>query len=93
MENPSQFYNVSRIGSIFYPDVTVASEQAATAKLTLASLDRLLVVDIQVGFCHSTGTLYVPGAQEDLQRLIRLIYRRVEQITTIISSLKLHLSF
>lgn len=95
MDKPPQFYDARRTGTIFYPDKAAIAEQAMAAKLPPASADKiktqLLIVDMQVDFCHTVGTLYVPGAQEDLQRLIKFIYRRAEQITHITCSLDSHL--
>ena len=35
----------------------------------------LIVIDPQVDFCDPTGSLYVPGAEKDMQRLAQLIDR------------------
>ena len=41
----------------------------------------LLLIDMQVDFCHENGSLYVPGAEGDIRRTIEFIYpqRRVDQ--------------
>lgn len=97
MGNTPRFYNAQRTGTIFYPDMSEIAAQANRADLLPGPADRtkihLLIVDMQVDFCHSSGSLYVPGAQEDLQRLIRFIYRQAEFITHITCSLDSHLPF
>jgi nicotinamidase/pyrazinamidase len=97
VEHMPRFYDAKRPGTIFYPDTNAISVQAEKTKLPPAQADRikthLLIVDMQVDFCHSSGSLYVPGAQEDLQRLIHFIYRQAEYITGITCSLDTHLPF
>ncbi len=97
MVRPPGFHDPGRVGSIFHPDFAAISSEAARADLRPASQDHakthLLIVDMQVDFCHSAGTLYVPGAQDDLKRLIRFIYRQAQYITNITCSLDSHLPF
>jgi nicotinamidase/pyrazinamidase len=89
------FYEPARIGTLFYPDVAAIAADAAAARLPPASEDKpkvhLLIVDMQVDFCHEAGSLYVPGAKDDLRRLIEFIYRNAERITDITCSLDSHL--
>ncbi|MBN1188620.1 MAG: hypothetical protein JXA46_02610 [Dehalococcoidales bacterium] len=97
MENIPQFYDAKRTGTIFYPDMTKIAEEANKSNLSSVLEERtkihLLIVDMQVDFCHTSGSLYVPGAQEDLQRLIRFIYDHAQYITNITCSLDSHLPF
>ena len=90
-----RFHDAARIGTLFHPDISAIGDHAARARLPPASGDELnvhlLVVDMQVDFCHPAGALYVPGAQDDLRRLIQFIYRRAGQITEITCSLDSHL--
>jgi nicotinamidase/pyrazinamidase len=51
----------------------------------------LVLVDYQHDFTAPTGTLSVPGAQEDVARLLRWFYANAAQITTIYASLDTHL--
>jgi nicotinamidase/pyrazinamidase len=92
-----EFYEPNRVGKIFYPDKAVIAAQAAKAKLPPAAASRLkiklLIVDMQIDFCHESGALYVPGAQEDLRRLINFIYQHAEYITDIICSFDSHLPY
>ncbi len=93
MQCPS-FYNPDRIGTLFYPDVTTIAAAAQKVHLPPSESDRrktlLLLVDMQIDFCHEHGTLYVPGAKEDIRRVIELIYHFADQITTILCSLDSH---
>lgn len=89
------FYKPARIGTIFFPDIAAIAAEAADAKLKPAAVQKikvqLIIVDMQVDFCHEGGALYVPGAEQDIRRLIEFIYRNAEHITNIICSLDSHL--
>lgn len=89
-----RFYNPGRIGTLFYPDVGRIAEEAKAAGLAPASEDRrrvhFLIVDMQVDFCHPRGTLFVPGALEDIRRVIEFIYTHAERLTSISCSLDSH---
>lgn len=50
----------------------------------------LLLIDPQNDFCHPDGALSVPGAEEDMARLIELIDRRASDITRITVTLDSH---
>lgn len=51
----------------------------------------LVLVDFQHDFTAPTGTLSVPGAQDDVARLLRWFYASAAHITTIYASLDTHL--
>ncbi|HLI69858.1 MAG TPA: hypothetical protein VKV19_08875 [Ktedonobacteraceae bacterium] len=53
----------------------------------------LVLVDYQHDFVDPTGTLYVPGAQEDIARFLGWFYASAHKITTIYASLDTHLPF
>lgn len=95
MSNFPSFYNPNRIGTLFHPDVATIAQEAAAASLKPASRDQtkthLVVIDMQIDFCHDNGTLHVPGSLADIQRLIEFIYNNAEQITNITCSLDSHL--
>lgn len=97
MDKFPDFYEPERIGTLYYPDVAAIAAVAAGAKLAAAAEDEqkvhLLIVDMQVDFCHEEGSLYVPGAPGDIRRLIEFIYRHAEQITDITCTLDSHLPF
>jgi nicotinamidase/pyrazinamidase len=50
----------------------------------------LLVIDAQFDFCAPQGTLYVPGAEEDMERLVALISRASDRIGHIVATLDTH---
>lgn len=90
-------YDPRRIGTLFYPDAAAIAAQAEAAGLRPADQDRrrtmLLIIDMQVDFCHPQGALYVPGALDDIRRLIEFLYRNAEGITQVTCSLDSHLAF
>ncbi len=89
------FYNPARIGTLFYPDYAAIAAAAAAANLPPAAQDQqnihLVIIDMQVDFCHSGGSLHVPGSVGDIQRLIEFIYTHAGRITNITCSLDSHL--
>ena len=89
------FYDPSRIGTLHYPDVATIAAEATNAGLKPAVEDKenvhLVIIDMQVDFCHQKGSLYVPGAMGDIQRTIEFIYNNAERITNITCSLDSHL--
>ncbi len=95
MHHFPNFYDPQRIGALFHPDVARITAEAAAAGLPPASEDtrnvHLLLIDMQVDFCHEAGSLYVPGALGDLRRSIEFIYRNAAHITQITCSLDSHL--
>ncbi len=44
----------------------------------------LLAIDVQNDFCHPKGTLYVPGATEDVSRLAQFLKRNRAAIRTLV---------
>jgi nicotinamidase/pyrazinamidase len=91
------FYDSNRIGTLFYPDVSTIAAHAESATLGPAEEDTvrvlLLIIDMQVDFCHEGGTLFVPGAPDDVRRLIEFIYSNAERISHIACSLDSHYPF
>lgn len=47
-------------------------------------------IDCQIGFTHPEASLYVPGAEEDMQRAAEWIYRNVDKITKLHFSMDTH---
>jgi nicotinamidase-related amidase len=74
-----------------FQEFTEAGQQAGLAP---ASEDRervaLVLVDYQHDFVDPTGTLYVPGAREDVTRLLDWFYAHAPRITTVYASLDTH---
>lgn len=97
MADQPTFYDPQRIGTLFYPDMARIAAEAAQAGLPPAAGDRnnvhLVIIDMQVDFCHARGSLNVPGALDDIRRLVDFIYGHAEQITNITCSLDSHLPF
>lgn len=89
------FYRPERIGTLFYPDYAAIAAAASEIKLLPAVADtlkvHLVVIDMQIDFCHREGSLFVPGAAEDIRRLIEFIYTNASRITQITCSLDSHL--
>jgi nicotinamidase/pyrazinamidase len=89
-----KFYDPARVGTLFYPDVARIAEEAEAARLRPADEDaqdvHLMIIDMQVDFCHEQGSLYVPGALGDVRRTIEFIYRNAARITHITCSLDSH---
>jgi nicotinamidase/pyrazinamidase len=73
------------------------SEAGRQAGLRPAAEDRervaLVLVDYQHDFVDPSGTLYVPGSQEDVARLLSWFYRCADRISAIYASLDTHLPF
>jgi nicotinamidase-related amidase len=95
MDGFPSFYDPGRIGTLFYPDVARIAAEAAAANLAPAATDardvRLVIIDMQVDFCHERGSLNVPGSLGDIRRTIEFVYRNAERITHITCSLDSHL--
>lgn len=89
------FYDPDRIGTLFCPDVATIAAEAVAAGLPPSADDQrdvhLVIIDMQVDFCHVRGNLNVPGAVGDVRRTIEFIYRNAEQISHITCSLDSHL--
>ena len=81
------FYDPSRIGTLFYPDVAAIAAEAQAANLPPAVADKqkihLVIIDMQIDFCHDQGSLFVPGSGGDIQRTIEFIYNNAARITNI----------
>ncbi|QRR02817.1 nicotinamidase [Dyadobacter sandarakinus] len=50
----------------------------------------LLIIDAQFDFCNPAGTLYVPGAEKDVERIAALIALEGEKIDSIFVTLDTH---
>lgn len=88
------FYDPTRVGTLYEPDVAGAIRAGRAAGLTPAAEDDrrvvLILVDAQVDFIHPDGALSVPGAVDDTRRTIEWLLRNTAQITTIVASLDTH---
>lgn len=89
-----EFYNAEQVGQLYEPNVEAVVRAGRAAKLTPSSEDRettlLLLVDAQVDFVHEDGALSVPGAVDDMRRLVEWMYANMGGITKIAASLDSH---
>lgn len=97
-EFPS-YYDPKKADVLFQPNTTLATEEGRQLRGKIFSRAddfknksawALIIVDPQIDFCHSKGTLFVPGAVEDIRRIAEYIYRNVNKISTIIVSQDCH---
>lgn len=88
-------YDPNRIGTLYYPDIAAIAASAREAQLSPAANDEqsvhLVLIDMQVDFCHEQGSLFIPGAGGDLRRTIEFIYQHAGRISKITCSLDSHL--
>ncbi|GAB3039728.1 cysteine hydrolase family protein [Spirosoma pulveris] len=49
-----------------------------------------LIIDTQFDFCHPQGALFVPGAEQDVERMSALIRNHADQIDHIVVTLDTH---
>lgn len=86
-----------RVGTIYQPDLFRLAEEAERVSAPPANGDRekvaLVLIDFQIDFCHPTGSLFVPGAVEDLRRTIDFICNNLARITSIHASLDSHVVY
>lgn len=96
MNHHPDYYRPERIGTLFYPDFRGIFQEARQDERTEDKtpekpIVNLLLIDMQVDFCHENGSLYVPGAEEDIRRVIEFIFRHAANIQKIGCSLDTHL--
>lgn len=58
--------------------------------ISMKNTHAFLIIDAQYDFCHPSGALFVPGAQEDMQRLKQLILSHISSIHHICVTLDTH---
>ncbi len=49
-----------------------------------------LIIDAQFDFCHPDGALFVPGAEQDIERISQLIRQHTDQIDHLVVTLDTH---
>lgn len=94
------YFKPDQIGKLYLANIDAAIAEGEKAGWSPAASDSrstpkraLFVIDNQVDFCHKEGSLSVPGALEDIKRLIDLIYRTGDKITTIVPTVDTHFPF
>lgn len=97
MSYPTIYQRNDSFAGAYQARISAFTAEGSQANLRPAVQDKrrvaLIDVDVQHDFCDPTGTLYVPGSQEDLQRLVEWMYTNVEQITSVYASLDSHYPF
>src|SRR5256885_9781334 len=81
----------------YAPRIQAFTEAGQQAGLTKAHSDAekiaVILVDYQHDFVDPTGTLYVPGSQQDVARFLTWFYANAHKISSIYASLDTHLPF
>jgi nicotinamidase-related amidase len=93
-------FDSARVGEVYRVDYQAVAAQALADATRMsirpAAEDRpricLLVIDPQNTFCIPGFELFVAGAVEDNQRLIRFLYRNLERISTVTATMDTHLA-
>jgi len=100
MKKPS-FYNENDVTKLYTPRydeiMSEAAEFIKNYNIQAASHDRKKVamfgIDAQIGFCTPGASLYVPGADKDVNRAIQFIYENIDKITELHYSLDTHYAY
>lgn len=91
----TKLFDSKVLGTNYSPDLKKYEAIGKKAGLKPAANDKqktiLLIVDAQRDFVHIDGSLSVPGAVADVERLIEWIYRNAPELTTIAASLDTHI--
>lgn len=88
------FFDPARVAELYPERITLVAEEAARRLARPASEDRRRVaafgIDCQVSFCAPGGSLFVPGAPDDLRRALGWLYTNLDHVTTLVLSLDAH---
>lgn len=91
------FYKVSQVGTVYRPNVFGVVAEGRQVGWKPAARDgrkvALFLVDMQIDFCHGDGALPVPGALDDVRRVLDLIYGTGDKISTIAATMDTHYPF
>jgi len=94
---PTRFDMQDVYRGAYAPRIQAFTEAGQNAGLTVAESDEeriaVILVDYQHDFVDPSGTLAVPGAQQDVARFLGWFYANAHKITTIYASLDTHLPF
>jgi len=96
-KTPALFDVQDAFKGAYAPRIQAFTEAGQQAGLTSAHNDSekiaVILVDYQHDFVDPTGTLYVPGSQQDVARFLTWFYANAHKITSIYASLDTHLPF
>jgi nicotinamidase-related amidase len=85
------------VGTLRHPDLKMAKAYGRSLKLRNYTTDKqkvlLILVDPQLGFIEKGRDLCVPGAIEDIIRIVEWILKNMSRITRISASMDSHLPF
>ncbi len=88
------FYDPHKAGALYRPPVSQVIQAANSGDFKPSAEDDrrvlLLLVDPQVDFVHTDGSLSVPGAVEDTRRTVEWLFNHLEQVTDVVVSLDSH---
>src|SRR6058998_3987523 len=94
---PALFNVQDAFKGAYAPRIQAFTEAGQQAGLTASENDSekiaVILVDYQHDFVDPTGTLYVPGSQQDVARFLTWFYANAHRITSIYASLDTHLPF
>ncbi len=94
---PALFAEQDAFKGAYAPRFQAFTEAGQQAGLAPAQSDTekiaVILVDYQHDFVDPTGTLYVPGSQQDVTRFLTWFYANAHKITSIYASLDTHLPF
>lgn len=94
---PSLYDRSDNFAGPYAPRTAAFGDEGRRAGLRPASQDKRRVakvfVDDQHDFVDPSGTLSVPGSQDDICRSVEWLYRNAEEVSTIIVSLDSHLPY
>lgn len=92
------FYRPKQVRELYVERASKVAEEAESFRekhqISSASRDSVRIaafgIDCQVGFCHPSASLFVPGAAEDTLRTINWLYTNLDKITELFFSLDTH---
>ncbi|MCM0758848.1 hypothetical protein M7775_09755 [Sporomusa sphaeroides DSM 2875] len=97
MKRPS-FYSPDCAGNLYLPRYNLIQKEARELHKEFkpaedSEMIALFLIDPQVGFCIPGASLYVDGAEKDIERICDFIYHNLERIDEILVSLDTHTVF
>lgn len=91
------FFNADNCGEIYLPRHELIAQEVLHLKDKFRRETRnrnlLFNVDPQIGFCIPGASLYVPGAEQDNARLAAFIFRNVDKLDGILTTLDTHVPY